>query len=285
MMLFFRFRENILLLQNPSFFQKLIFYIFGHDFIGTEVRLAHVKRASKRIPPAFFVDVLDAGCGTGDFSFFFARKYKNVYIDAGDIDKKRIVENNIIKKQHRFKNIIFFEYDLLKGQNQQERGKSKNKLYDLIFCIGTILYFTKQQRIKIAKNLFSLVKPGGYIYFDLPISDYTDVMIIPPKYYPKMYALIEAKNTGDLFTLEELEELLKKNNFTIVYKNKTHNYVGKFAWEFDNVLREREFNKLRLVLLPMLRFLARVDAWTNNKQGCCFCILAKKNSDEKIGGK
>ena len=282
-MKFFRFRENVLLLQNPSLFRKCIFYIFGHDFIGAEIRLAHFMYALQKIP--FFSNALDAGCGTGDFSFYLANKYKGKSIEGIDINKKRIEQNNVLKKQLGYSNLNFFEDDLLKRGNEQGKINERRGPYDVVFSLATLIYFTKQQRIKIAKNLFSLVKPGGHIYFDLPINDYTDVMIIPPKYYPNMYALVEAKNTGDLFGLEELETLLKNNNFTIVHKNKTHNYVGKLAWELDNVVRERNFNKLRLVLLPVLRFLARVDAWTNNKQGCCFCILAKKNIDEKIAEK
>jgi SAM-dependent methyltransferase len=259
--------------------------MFGHDFIGTEIRLAHFLCALRKIP--YFQNGLDAGCGTGDFSFYVAHKYKNATIDAVDIDKNRIEENNRNKVLLGIPNVSFFEADILNMQGnrnkEKKRGAENNKRwknYDFVFCIGTILYFTKKQRLSIAQNLMSLVKPGGHIYFDLPINDYNDLSIIPTKYYPNMYKLIEAKNTGDLFGFEELEKLLKKNNFTVIYKNKTHNYVGKFAWEFDNVLRERNLNKLRLVLLPLLRFLARVDAWTNNKQGCCFCILAKKNNDE-----
>ena len=277
----FRFRENVFLLQNPSFLQRCIFYIFGHDFIGTEIRLAHFRHALRKIP--FFSNVLDAGCGTGDFSFYVAHKFKNVSIDAMDIDKKRIAENNKVKVTLHISNINFFEGDILKiAEEQKEHNKQKKKWknsYDLVFCIGTILYFTKEQRLRIAKNLLSLVKPNSYIYFDLPISDYTDLTLISPKYYPNMYKMIEAKNTGDLFGFEELEKLLKNNNFTIIHKNKTHNCLGKFAWEFDNVLRERNYNRVRLFLLPLMRAMARSDAWTKNRRGCCFCILAKKGDD------
>src|SRR3989338_2854118 len=80
-----KFNESILYRFPSSLKQKIIFSLFGFDFIGAEIRLAHLRKALKKFP--LFFHALDAGCGTGDFSFYLAERFPNSSFSAYDIKK------------------------------------------------------------------------------------------------------------------------------------------------------------------------------------------------------
>ena len=237
-----------------------------------EIRLAHFKSALKYIKQKP-QQILDVGCSSGDLSFFLASRYKHATVDAFDINKQEIFNNKKAQAALKIKNINFYTQDLRKFNPKKE-----NKKYDLICCLTTLIFFTKKEHLRIAKVLMNLVDAKKYVYFDLPNKVEEDQSIIPPKYYPRIHSLFgsAATNTGELLTLQELENLLERNNFEIIYKNKARNFIARFAWDLDNVFREKDWNKVRLLLLPILRFLAKIDAWFSNKNGSCFCVLARK---------
>jgi ubiquinone/menaquinone biosynthesis C-methylase UbiE len=268
-----RFGKYLLLRVPFSSFQKLTFYLFGQDFIGAAMRIAHFKKALKKIPSLTSLSktILDAGCGTGDFSFYVAERYPLSYIDAYDIVDSTLETNKAIAKKAGLTNITFTKQDLLHlDQN--------DKQYQLIFSIGTLIYFSKEKTKKIIENFAAATEIGGYLYLDLPQEDFLEVNWIPTKFYPTFYAALKEENSGDLYSFDEMVALLQNFGFEIVSKNKSFGYFGKFAWEFDNVLRERKLIRLRPLFLPFLKILTTLDARMKNTKGCCFVILARKHS-------
>src|SRR3989338_6105794 len=106
-----KFNESILYRFPFSLKQKIIFFLFGFDFIGAEIRLAHLRKTLKKFPP--FFHALDAGCGTGDFSFYLAERFPNSSFSAYDINEKTITLNKEIQKKMVIPNITFSSHDLL----------------------------------------------------------------------------------------------------------------------------------------------------------------------------
>ncbi len=261
-----RFGESILYRFPSSFFQRIRFFLIGHDFIGAAIRLAHFKKTLKKIPPLSCV--LDAGCGTGDFSFYAAERYPNTTFYAYDITKKTLQQNIELQKSMTITNICFSCKDLLK---LDEHNK-----YDFIFSIGTLIYFSKQDTKKILQRLMLALQKDGYLYIDLPQKDFLEVRWFPTTWYPTYYTALKQENSGDLYTFDEMQMLLQEIGYTIIFANKSFSYPGKLAWELDNVLREKKSHTLRYILLFFLKFLARIDAITKHKKGCCFVILAQK---------
>ncbi len=261
-----RFGESILYRVPVSFLQRVRFFLFGHDFIGAAIRFAHFKKILKKIPP--FSRVLDAGCGTGDFSFFIAERYPNSTFYAYDINKKTLQQNTELQKKMGISNISFSNKNILTLDEQN--------VYDCIFSIGTLIYFSKQDTKNILLRLTSALQNNGYLYLDLPQKDFLEVRWFPTTWYPTYYTAQKQENSGDLYTFDEMQMLLQEIGYTILLANKSFSYPGKLAWELDNVLRERKSNKLRYFFLPFFKILAYIDAITKHKKGCCFVILARK---------
>jgi len=100
--------------------------------------------------------VLDAGCGTGEKSIFFAkgRAKKVVAIDFsfGQLQEAK-------KKARDLDNIVFLEKDILKD-DLKNLGK-----FDIIFCVG-VLHHTEKPR-KAFERIVALLKTDGIIIIGL----------------------------------------------------------------------------------------------------------------------
>jgi len=101
-------------------------------------------------------DILDAGCGTGDKSVFFALKGANVTsIDFSLGQLQKAQENAKINKVK----IKALEMDIL-NPDFKKLGK-----FDYIFCLG-VLHHTEDAK-KGFTNLTKLLKPNGIIILAL----------------------------------------------------------------------------------------------------------------------
>jgi trans-aconitate methyltransferase len=77
--------------HTPSLLERIRFFCVGHDFIGAEIRYSHFKKALRHIPK--ISRAFDAGCGTGDFSFYLAEHFPSVAISAYDMNEETIKKN------------------------------------------------------------------------------------------------------------------------------------------------------------------------------------------------
>jgi ubiquinone/menaquinone biosynthesis C-methylase UbiE len=273
-----QFGKNLLLRVPFSFFQKIFFLLFGQNFIGAAIRYAHFKRALKKFSSfgSEQMTILDAGCGTGDFGFYVAERFPQHIVQAYDIVHSTLQTNRELAEKTEITNITFTKQDLLLLDQKDT--------YHFVFCIGTLIYFSKEETRKILQNLVASLKEGGYLYIDLPQEDFLEVNWIPTKCYPNYYAALKKENSGYLYSLDDMIKLLSDLGLDVVWKNKSFGYLGKFAWEFDNVLREKNWTTVRLFFVPFLKVLTWADARIPNIKGCCFVILVQKISQTTKDG-
>ena len=95
---------------------------------------------------------------TPDFSY--DKKYlQNM---RTDVIKKYFLKTNDIEyriKDEYTDTVSFNNIDFLKSSN-----KDSSDLYDLIFCRNLMFLYEKQHKNLVAKNLYSLLKPGGFLF-------------------------------------------------------------------------------------------------------------------------
>ncbi len=109
------------------------------------------------------IKVLDAGCGTGVYSFALLKRYKNAKIVAFDLNKKLVdyVGAKVVKNKLSDR-VRVFTADITGSLSEIE-----NEKFDLIITAGVLVYVPHE---KTVSNLSRFLISGGY-FFNSPNRD------------------------------------------------------------------------------------------------------------------
>lgn len=243
---------------------KIGFYYFGYPFIGGFIKSQYFKTLIKKIK---FSQVLDAGCGSGEYSFFLASKFPLVKIDAFDIDPKNIdFCQNLNQTIFKFPNINFECADL--------NRLNKKDGYDLIFSIDVLEHIPSN--MEVIKKFYGALKKDGYLIIHIPSKNWYEINLFPKQNFQQHDAFVKKHHPGAIFDFKEFIAFLTELGFKMVLAKKTFGYPGKIAWETDKMLQENHFFRLRMVLIPFLKMVAFFDKYIYNKRGGCILVLAQK---------
>ncbi len=95
----------VIFLKLKTFFKKLYVFIFGNAIhLGQYIRILYFR---KEIKNTRFNVVLDAGCGSGVYTFYLAKRYPQIRIDACDLNENTINSCKKLQKTTSFNNINF----------------------------------------------------------------------------------------------------------------------------------------------------------------------------------
>lgn len=106
------------------------------------------------------IKVLDAGCGTGLYSFTVLEKYKNAKITAFDLDEKLVA----FVKAKTTKNKLSDRIRVFTADIQGSLSEIENEKFDLIITAGVLVYVPHETTVR---NLSRFLISGGY-FFDSP---------------------------------------------------------------------------------------------------------------------
>ena len=207
-------------------------------------------------------DILDAGCGEGNISFYLANKNKKVV--AIDISKKAILK---CKKKAQ-------QLQLIQNPTFRQGNFEKQKLnskFDLAICIEVIEHVKKP--VLMLKNLQKHLKPGGILFLTTPSKNAPLFKIgIIKKYDQKVGHLRR-------YTPQELKKILKSLKFKIVK-----------TWEAEGILKNfLFFNEIGIPILRVINKLTviasivnAIDDFMSKIFGASqIIIVAKKQTDKK----
>ena len=102
--------------------------------------------------------ILDAGCGSGDHSFWLARRFPGAEVVGVDINEERVEQNRHKAGQLGIKNVSFERADLA--------AASFNPGFDLIVSIDVLEHI--EDRPAALKNLARALNPGRRAFFHIP---------------------------------------------------------------------------------------------------------------------
>ncbi len=184
--------------ENKAFFNKLAKNyddLFGNYIKKMQLKLInHVNIKNNS-------NVLDVGCGTGNFLKILEDSNKNLNLYGIDISEKML---KIAK--NKLKNTKLFI-------NQAEKINSKEK-FDYIFTTDAFHHLSNREMF-VKKSYKALKKQGTIIIADLSFG----------KFLNYIFSKIEPGNTG-ILSPEQIKQLLIKNKFKSIKQKK----VGLFTF-------------------------------------------------------
>ena len=231
--------------------------------IGKYIRKKYFFKYLQMLPITTFHEVLDAGCGSGEFAIKLAVTYPQLKVTGYDV--KELASWNKSPK-----NIQIRQQDLLK--------LSEENYYDFCLCIDVLEHIHGNHRV--LENIYRSLKHDGYFYLHMPAR--RQQRLFPRKYFKKFEKWAEKEHIGEQYTLEEMKSILKYIGFTIVEAHSTFGFWGKLAWELDRITDKKI--TFKILLTPLLRAFSHFELCFPPKYtGNGILVVGKKSScDERV---
>ncbi|MEE4177462.1 MAG: class I SAM-dependent methyltransferase [Bacteroides sp.] len=194
--------------------------VFYHLLDILLLRTWHVHKALRifaRIKPTGRVQVLDAGSGFGQYTYYMARKNPEWDVLALDVKAEEIAACRAFFKKAGLNNAQFREGDLTIYRQE--------KAFDLILSVDVMEHIEPDEQV--FSNFFYSLREGGMLLISTPSdqggSDVHD---------PEEESFI-GEHVRDGYGKQEIEEKLKGAGFSKVETQYTYGIPGKISWKFS----------------------------------------------------
>lgn len=138
---------------------------------------------------------LDVGCATGELIAYLQYRFPDLSYTGIDI-----FEDLITAAKHRVKSKFLV-------QSVLDENKSMQNKFDLITVMGVMSIFDEYELDKFWKNIFSMAKPGAYIYVFSPLNEFgVDALIKHRKYQNQVAG--EWESGWNIYAKETMVKLL-----------------------------------------------------------------------------
>ncbi len=255
---------------NKSPFLRISFYKFLNLLL---LRTWHIKKEIKIWAKNKYgvLNILDAGSGFGQYSYFLASYNKNWNITAVDVKKEQIQDcNNFFIKIDK-KNVSFETFDLTKY--------IKKDAFDLILCVDVMEHILDD--LRVFENFYHSMRKGAVLLISTPSdqggSDVHD--------HNHDESFIE-EHVRDGYNINSIQKKLKKVGFSKTEAKYTYGNPGKISWYISMKYPIQLLNVSKiffilipfyyLLILPFFLILNYFDVKNNHKTGTGLIVKAWK---------
>lgn len=229
--------------------------------MGTLVRGYYFNYYFKRyIPREKIRSALDAACGRGQHSRKLAEWMPHASVKGIDI------EATPEWKDKTFKNLSYEQKDLTYFNERDA--------FDLIVSVDTLEHIPNNQTIM--QKFYDALHVGGFFYLAVPC-EATETHIFPAKMFEKFREWEEHEHIGEQRTKAELETILSRIGFEIIFSRYTFTFWGVLAWETEFLLRGKKWgDRVNVIFMPLYKMLAWLDIYFPIGKGNNLIIGRKK---------
>ncbi len=162
-------------------------------------------------------DVLDAGAGFGQYTYWLSRKNNKLKIYAVDVKEEQVRDCNNFFKSIGYNNVLFGVEDLVVYQ--------KPDAYNLVVCVDVMEHILEDE--KVFSNYVASLKKGGMLIISTP-SDQggSDV------HEGGDTSFIE-EHVRDGYNIKDIEQKLLRAGFSRVEARYSYGSPGKISWRLS----------------------------------------------------
>lgn len=188
------------------------------------------------------LQVLDAGAGFGQYSYWMHRKHHHWNILAIDVKEEQVADCNAFFRSIGANNVRFVVDDLT---TYVEPGK-----YDLVVCVDVMEHI--EPDVQVFRNYHASMKPGAVLVISTP-SDQggSDV-------HGEGEASFIEEHVRDGYNIKDIEAKLRSAGFSRVEARYQYGIPGKISWRLSMKypIQLLGVSKLFFVLLPFYYLIA-----------------------------
>jgi 2-polyprenyl-3-methyl-5-hydroxy-6-metoxy-1,4-benzoquinol methylase len=216
------------------------------------------------------LNILDAGSGFGQYSYWLAKKFPKANILAVDVKEEQIADCNRFFAETRIINVRFEVADLTTFVQQDK--------YNLVLSVDVMEHI--REDVQVFKNIYASLKKGGMLLISTP-SDQggSDV-------HKKNEKSFIGEHVRNGYSIKEIEEKLRRVGFSKVEAKYAYGTPGKISWRLSMKYPMKMLNvtKLFFILLPFYDILTYpfafilnyLDTYCSHKTGTGLIVKAWK---------
>jgi SAM-dependent methyltransferase len=180
--------------------------------------------------------VLDAGCGFGQYSFWMAQRNKKLNILSVDVKEDYLADCEKFFKECDVQNVKFEVGDLTNFPRENS--------FDLVVCVDVMEHILED--VEVFKHFYKNLKPGGMVLISTPsdqggsdVSSDSDESFI-------------GEHVRDGYNIQEIQDKLNTAGFTKTEARYSYGAPGKIAWRLSMKYPIQMLNasKLFYVIIP-----------------------------------
>ncbi|HEY4799767.1 MAG TPA: class I SAM-dependent methyltransferase [Bacteroidia bacterium] len=215
-------------------------------------------------------NILDAGAGFGQYSFWLAKRFKNARITSVDVKDEQVTDCNNFFQQVGLTNAKFEVADLTNFSHPDK--------YDLAISIDVMEHILED--VQVFKNIYASLKKGGMLLISTP-SDQggSDV-------HEGHEGSFIGEHVRDGYNINDIQDKLKLAGFSKIDVRYSYGTPGKISWKLSMKypMQMLSASKLFFVLIPFyylitypLAFVLNYfDTYSTHKTGTGLIVKAWK---------
>jgi SAM-dependent methyltransferase len=252
-------------MQARPVLSKWVNKILGYTNIGNYARSRVFKNQVSKLPLKYTNNILDLGCGYGEYSFMMARSVKHAKITALDIDPAALKNVRFAQNKLQLPNLNIYD-GYLSTLPQSE--------FDLIYSVDVFEHIEEHQ-MPFA-DAYNKLRNGGFLMVKMP--NITQSAVFPKKWFEAHEEWLKHEHPGQVYTLTDLKNRFEKEGFKIIFASQTDGILSRLAWELAYLMKKGG-TILQLISLPICKALVSLDiivTGKNTKNGNAITVIGQK---------
>jgi SAM-dependent methyltransferase len=243
---------------------RLIKRVFGYTNVGNYARSLAFQRALQALPLAELRQVLDLGCGFGEYAVMMARTLPQAQITGLELHQRK---TDLLRQITAAEGLTNLQPHLGKMETLPPSVQ-----FDLIYSVDVFEHILEPE-MPFAQAHTHLA-PGGYLLVKMPSRE--QHLVAPASWFGAHQVWLDEEHIGQVYELADLEARFEREGFEVVYAAYADGWLARLGWELS-YFGNKAGSLLQLAVLPLAKLLVRLDQLRSHpRQGNTIQVIGQK---------